>query len=199
MKLKDIKTDGEYAVKIPDKNEYIWSVRGKTVRARVTSVLPNLREVHIKLIGTGDTVATVSQRAVLMPWADYEVEQAHAAALLEDRNRDWRIEYDRQQAEKRARFEERILPAFRRLTPSRRHFVNPPGDTAIDVAAVIEDTMLRGGSMSITLYEDDIAAIAARIRELEAIVQQNALTSADLPQAGWGAVTDPAEQTETEA
>lgn len=185
MKLQDIKEGENYAAKVPA--DY---GRQKVVKqVRVTSVLANLREVWVM---SGHSFKLTPQ-AIIAPWSEYVVERDHDAAIRMDRDRDARIEYDQRQADKRARYEADILPAFKRLPTSERQFISRPrgtSDPGFDLADVIEDVMVRGGSMSITLYEDDLAAIAARIQELEAIASQNALTENDLAQAGWAVTAE---------
>lgn len=186
MKRADIKLRTEtYAVKIGGRVVKGWAVATAPAEAKgagtfaVSTDPADLSPMRIH------SKAWAHSRAFLSTWAEYVVERDHTEAIREDINREASLRYERKERAKRERFK-KIVPAFEQLPCDReRHYGQ------VDLATLITDIMVDGGSTTVTLSEFDLQSIADCITELRAVVAQSALTADDLPQAGWGVPLDP--------
>lgn len=173
MKLKEIKV-GDYVAARVKRYEHSST---STERCRVKAI--EGRDVTL-FVPVWQEKRRVYFTVIDATWADHEAALAAKATAYEAAQKRQRAAWEARRAAERERFDA-ILPAFKGLPA--------PEDRCADLAEYIAEMMLDGGSTTVTLREDSLAAIAARITELSQIVAQSALTAQDLPQAGWG-VTD---------
>lgn len=185
MKRASITRGTDYAVSVKV-NRYDKS--NSIVRGTVVGFPDNYVEVSIP----GETThRRIVPAMVQSTWADHEAAVAAAKAKREREYERQAAAWEAKRREERERYEQRILPAFKGLPTvghvSQANLPVPGGDP--DLADYIADTMLDGGSTTVTLREADLRGIADRILELQAIVQQNAMVANDPPEAGFTALT----------
>lgn len=164
----------EFAVKVP-KFTYGRRDGSEIVKSAIEDVLNDT--VYLFAAPTTQFPETTAPlRNVLDTWERYSFNEAHEAALREDRQRDFLAAYDRERAE-RAAWIEGWLPAFAGLTV-------PAGGTAnfdrddVDLSERLRETFIKGGAAGSMFRAEDFAPIAERINALS----QQVLDAG----SGWG-------------
>lgn len=173
-------------------------IKKGTYAVRIGKKVCNLRLDPGKHAPRGTVAADVADGAValntvLAPWDDYCFEQAWDEAHAMDRRRDLM----RERAAERAAWIARLdswVSAFAGIATER------PRE---DLGEKVRDILGRMESQTVTLTRAEVEAVALRILTLSEVVRQNALTSADAAQTGWGVPAsyppDPEPQVEVRA